>query len=102
MHPAHKDVRIEIINGRITVEIPDCPVSKGHGDIVRWVSDTGPWDIVFANSPFGTQTKFSIPANGGKSLPPTPAVPVTQPDGQYKYSVTGPSGTLDPNIIVKG
>ena len=95
---ADKEIRI-FADGN--VELDDCPVSKSHNDKVRWVSDTGPWTITFdkQNQAFNDAV-FSIgDANGGHSRW---SDNIIGNEGQTcKYTVSGPGGAVDPNIIIK-
>lgn len=96
MHQADKEIRI-LSDGQ--VELDNCPVSKQHNDKVRWVSETGPWTISFPENPFSRPATFSIGDKGGKS---DWSRDVTGDVNRlYKYKVSGPGGTIDPNIIVK-
>lgn len=94
---ADKEIRI-FANG--TVELDNCPVSKVHNDKVRWVSDSGPWTITFdAQNQAFNDLRFEIKGNGGKS---DWSRDVVGSVGQTcKYTVSGPGGTVDPNIIIR-
>jgi len=97
MEKADKEIRI-LADGN--VDLDNCPVSKAHNDKVRWVSDTGPWTIKFEKEQAFDDKEFHIDdAKGGKSKWSRNVVGTV---GQTcKYTVSGPAGTVDPNIIIR-
>jgi hypothetical protein len=94
---------IRIGDGRVVAPDRSMRTTKnsnlGGPDRVKWIH-VGPnqqaCTVEFVNSPFapGAQS-ISVP------LPGSAEYEVTQPAGVYKYSVVGPLGIDDPDVIIE-